>query len=114
MAHIVTKWLKIVSKEDGRLHLLHLKVMFTSCPYSVEEIKDAETMIYYYAKNTIHQVTTMLATSKNVPFPGHNHLLTTSTDDPSLAGFRLIISTSGYDLEIGHFEKLLAWWIPGG
>ena len=27
--------------------------------------------------NTIHQVTTMLATSKNVPFPGHNHMLTT-------------------------------------
>ena len=26
---------------------------------------------------TIHQVTTMLATSKNVHFPGHNHLLTT-------------------------------------
>ena len=33
---------------------------------------------------TIHQVTTMLATSKNVPFPGHNHLLTTSTDGPTL------------------------------
>ena len=31
-------------------------------------------------KATIHQVTTMLATSKNVPFPGHNHLLTTGTD----------------------------------
>ena len=34
-------------------------------------------------KATIHQVTTMLATSKNVLFPGHNHLLTTSTKDPS-------------------------------
>ena len=33
---------------------------------------------------TIQQVTTMLATSKNVLFPGHNHLLTTGTDDPSL------------------------------
>ena len=33
-------------------------------------------------KNTIHQVTTMLSTSKNVPFPGHNHLLTTGADDP--------------------------------
>ena len=32
-------------------------------------------------KATIHQVTTMLATSKNVLFPGHNHLLTTGTDD---------------------------------
>ena len=28
----------------------------------------------------IHQVTTMLATSKNILFPGHNHLLTSSAD----------------------------------
>ena len=33
---------------------------------------------------TIHQVTTMLTTFKNVLFPGHNHLLTTGADDPSL------------------------------
>ena len=33
---------------------------------------------------TINQVTTMLATSKNVIFPGHNHLLTTGTDDSIL------------------------------
>ena len=31
-------------------------------------------------KATIHQLTT----SKNVLFPGHNHLLTTGADDPSL------------------------------
>ena len=31
---------------------------------------------------TMHQVTTMLATSKNVLFPGPNHLLTTGADDP--------------------------------
>ena len=37
-----------------------------------------------HKKATVHQVTTMLATSKNVLFPGHNHLLTTGTDDPSL------------------------------
>ena len=35
-------------------------------------------------KATIHQVTTMLATSKNVLIPGHIHLLTTGTDDPTL------------------------------
>ena len=35
-------------------------------------------------KATIHQVTTMLSTSENVPFPGHNHLLTTCGDDLSL------------------------------
>ena len=32
----------------------------------------------------IHQLTTMLSTSKNVLFPGHNHLQTTGADDPSL------------------------------
>ena len=36
-------------------------------------------------KNTIHQVTTMLATSKNILFPDHNHLLTTGTDDLTLS-----------------------------
>ena len=54
----------------------------------------------------------MLSTSKNVRFPGHNHLLTISTDDPSPAGAWVIIKvsghehqwfTGGYDLEIGHF-----------
>ena len=62
-------------------------------------------------KATIHQVTTMQATSKNVLFLGHNHLLTTSTDDPSLIGTQAIFKVSGhqcqwladgYDLEIGH------------
>ena len=74
-------------------------------------------------KATIHQVTTMLVTYRNVLFPGHNHLLTTGTDDPSLAGAWVIISISshqhqwlagGYDLEIGHFWKWLAWWFPSG
>ena len=32
----------------------------------------------------MHQVTTKLATSENVLFPSHNHLLTTGTDDPTL------------------------------
>ena len=35
-------------------------------------------------KATIHQVTTMLATSENVLFPGHNHLLIISTDGLTL------------------------------
>ena len=47
-------------------------------------------------KATIHQVTTMLATSKNVVFPGHNHLLTIGIDDPSLAGTQAIIELLGY------------------
>ena len=63
-------------------------------------------------KATIHQVTAMLATSKTVLFTGHNHLLTTNADYPSLAGARAIIKVSGhqhqwlacdYNLEIGQF-----------
>ena len=57
-------------------------------------------------KAAIHQVTTILVTSN------HNHLLTTGTDDPSLAGTRAIIKVkdhqhrwlaAGSDLEIEHF-----------
>ena len=55
-------------------------------------------------KATMHQVTTMLATSKNVLFPDHNHLLTTATDDHSLAGTRVIIKVSGH-----HYR-----WLAGG
>ena len=63
----------------------------------------------------------MLVTSKNVLFPGHNHLLTTGADDPSHA--RAIIKVKGhqhcwlagvYDLETGHFLRWLARWLPGG
>ena len=55
----------------------------------------------------------MLATSKNVLCPGQKYLLTTSTDDPSLAGARAIIEVKGhqyrliaggYDLQLGHFQ----------
>ena len=56
----------------------------------------------------------MLVTSKNVLYPGHNHLLTIGIDDPSLAGILSIIKASGdqyqwlaggYDLEIGLFRS---------
>ena len=47
-------------------------------------------------KATIHQLTTMLAISKNVLFSGHNHLLTTASDDSSLAGSRVIIKVLGH------------------
>ena len=61
----------------------------------------------------------MLATSNNVLFPGYNHLQTTG------AGAQAIVKVSGhqygwlaggYDLEIGHFWRWLAWWLglPGG
>ena len=57
----------------------------------------------------------MLATSKNVQCPDHNHLLTIDTDEPSLAGVQVIIKAlshqywwlaGGFDLEIGHFLEV--------
>ena len=66
-----------------------------------------------HQKAAIHQVTTMLATSKNVLFPGHNHLL---TDDPTLwlsPKHRWGLA-GGYDQEIAHFFKWPAWWLPDG
>ena len=54
----------------------------------------------------------MLSTSKNLLDPGHNHLLTTGADGPSLAGAQAIIKVlgyqhqwlaGGYDIEAGHF-----------
>ena len=55
-------------------------------------------------KASMQHVTTMQATSRNVQFPGHNHLLT-------IAGAWEIIKvlgqywwlSGGYDLEMGHF-----------
>ena len=46
----------------------------------------------------------MLATSDDVLFNGHNHLLTTGTDDPSLDGAWVIIKM------LGHQD----WWLAGG
>ena len=36
---------------------------------------------------------------QNVLFPGHNHLLTTSADDSSLAGARAIVNVSGHQYQ---------------
>ena len=72
-------------------------------------LKDEETTVQ---KAIIHQVTTMLATSKNVLVAGHNHLLTTGTDDPTLwlsperqqvKGHWYQWLAGGYDLEINIF-----------
>ena len=60
---------------------------------------------------TILQVTTILITSKNVLFPGYNHLITTGADDLTLLllpepqwvrgpQYRWLVG--GYDLEIIH------------
>ena len=52
----------------------------------------------------------MLATSKDVLFPGHYHLLTTGTDDPTL-DYRPSISTSNYPSYLAHLNKI--GWAAG-
>ena len=60
-------------------------------------------MLYVTGKKaTIHQVTTMLDTSKNVLNPGHNHLLTTGADDDSLAGAWAIFSVGSSALVVSR------------
>ena len=48
----------------------------------VNELQLVDSFYYkpHWAKKPVYQVTTMLATSKNVLFLGHNHLLTTDAD----------------------------------
>ena len=60
----------------------HIIIWSTLLLYDVSWI----SISYTAHKATIHQVTIMLAPSKNVLFPSHTHLLTTGADDPSLAG----------------------------
>ena len=96
----------------------------------VEHAEDGKSKLDYTLrkKATIHRVTTMLATFKNVQFPGHNHLQTTGADDPTLliiarAPAKVIIKVrghqhwwlaGGYDLEMERLKRWLAWWLPGG
>ena len=73
---------------------------------SCEESTDISIFFCVFGQlSTIHQVTTILATSKNVLFPGHNHLLTTSTDNPiiKVSGHQYRWLADGYDMELGHF-----------
>ena len=91
--------------------------MLCSFTIGIEEEFDSFWSVFVMTrgkKATIHQVTTMLATSKNVVYPGHNHLLTTGADDPThyhpsasegdnQKGHQHRWLAGGYDLEIGHF-----------
>ena len=47
-------------------------------------LKSKNGVMHCAKKATIHKLPTMLSTSKNVLVPGHNHLLTTGTDEPTL------------------------------
>ena len=50
------------------------------------DTKDCSGILANTLLQKSHQVTTMLATSKNDLFTGHNHLVAAGTDGPSLAG----------------------------
>ena len=69
-----------------------LEEEFLACGYQSLSITWTVCLLSLGKKVTIHQLTTMLATSRNVLFPGYNHLLTIDADDPSLVGARVIIS----------------------
>ena len=58
-------------------------------------------------KAAIHQLTTMLSTSENTLFSGHNHLLTSGVDDLSLAGTRVIIKVKGHQHWKGHQQVVM-------
>ena len=52
--------------------------------YIFNEERRRVCWISQWKKATIHQLVSMLSTSKNILFPSHNHLLTTSADDSTL------------------------------
>ena len=82
-------------------------------------------LLFLYAKKAaIHQVTSLLATSKHVLFPGHNNLLSTGTDGPTLwLSVRVIIKmkghqyrwlAGGYDLEMTFLEVASGYLVYSG
>ena len=52
---------------------------------------------------TIHQLTTMLSTAKNVLFSGHNHLLATGADDPHFNYPKCLV------ISIGRLQVVMTW-----
>ena len=52
--------------------------------YTAKPKGSSHTTTHRAQKATIDQEINMLAMSKNIPFPGHNHLLTTGSDDLTL------------------------------
>ena len=93
----------LISSGENSEHFLQLKSMITIqlCFYHQVPIITAP-------QNTIHQVTTMLATSKNVLFPGHNHLLTTGTGWMDEWCFRPLFCT--IKAELGRGQPGLMRW----
>ena len=63
------------------LHIWKLPPFTAQLPVYTQTIKVSNLQFTQREQTTIHQLTSMLETSKNVLFPGHNHPLTTSADD---------------------------------
>ena len=83
--HNMEKKNKIFHKGSGLYLLVEaVDIIYFWCTHSYSFKCEEDYLIHCAKKVTIHQVTAMLATSKNVLFSGHNHLLTTSTDDLTL------------------------------
>ena len=83
--YIVIKWISThwhLNLAVGGWPLIKQDMNFW-CKFSIMNFQ-SKVSVSLCKKATIQQVTTMLATSENVLFPGHNHLLTTSPDDPTL------------------------------
>ena len=56
-----------------------------TCPSLIRHRTDTQSQsTSLHKKATIYQITTTIATSRNVLIPGHNHLLTPGTDDRTL------------------------------
>ena len=67
---------------DRRKPIKHLNDCWMGWKFLNDKYHKETGVLYTAQKATIHQVTTMQATSKNILFPGHNHLLTTSAHHP--------------------------------
>ena len=85
---------ELLPREKRTIHncaILHGDIRGYGCDLIIGRSFFTQTSVVTLGKKaTIHQLTTMLSTSKNVRFPGHKHLLTTGTDDPSLASAQAI------------------------
>ena len=75
--------LKTYKQEGWDLLAAHCRLELADCQLQAQ-CHDRYVTQHQKKLVTIHQLTTMLSTSKNVLFPGHNYLLTSSADIPSL------------------------------
>ena len=91
------------------IRFLHVPLHTITAPlaYPVTRSNSQTLKLTVQKSKKIHQVTTMLATSKNVLFPGHNHLLTTGADDLTLW------LSPKHQQEKGHVLVVSRWLWPG-